>query len=194
MTKIKVIAGSVRPGRFNIQPATWITELASKYKDLDVELIDLQELNLPFYNEPQSPLTGNYVHEHTKEWAKVVDEADGFIWVTPEYNHSYSPVLKNAIDYLGKEWSGKPVSLVSYGAAAGGSRAAEHLRGVAGQLRMFDLREQVILPHYYTNLDEKGNFKFSENEENMAHALIEELATWAQKLKVARTADEPATV
>ena len=188
MTKvtIKVLAGSNRPGRFNIQPASWIADMASKHPDLDVELIDLQELNLPFYNEPKPAMAGNYEHDHTKAWAKTVGEADGFIFVTPEYNHSYSPVIKNAIDYLNAEWNYKPVSFVSYGSQAGGARAVEHLRGVAGELRMFDLRDQVLIPNYFFRTDDQGVYEFSDQEAESANVLLTELATWAKKLKVAR--------
>jgi len=186
MTKIKIIAGSIRPGRFNIQPAQWIYELATQHGGADFELIDLEKVNLPFYNEAKPAMYHEYELPHTKNWAKIIGEADGFIWVTPEYNHSFSPVLKNAIDYLNLEWNYKPVSLVSYGSAAGGSRAAEHLRGVAGELRMFDLREQVIIPHYYNNLDDEGQYKWSEAEESQAKALLDELVTWTKKLKAAR--------
>lgn len=184
--KIKVITGSVRPGRFNIQPATWITELAGKHPDLDVEMIDLKELDLPFYDEPKPAMMGNYELDHTKKWAKIIGEADGFIFVTAEYNHSYTPVLANAINYLNAEWNYKPVSFVSYGSMAGGARAVEHLRGVAGELRMFDLREQVLIPNYYFRTDEEGKYEFSEQEEQTANTMIAELASWTQKMKLAR--------
>lgn len=186
MLKIKVIAGSVRPGRFNIQVANWITEQASKNPNLDVELVDLQELNLPFNDEPKPAAMGEYEHEHTKKFSKIMNEADGFIFVTPEYNHSYSPVLANALSFLNSEWNYKPVSFVSYGSIAGGARAVEHLRGIAGELRMFDLREPVILSNYFFNLDEKGNYQFSEQEEKAAETLLTELTTWAGHMKTAR--------
>lgn len=184
--KIKVLAGSIRPGRFNPQAAKWITDIASKHADLDVELIDLQELDLPWYDEPKPAMMGNYEHAHTKKWAEIIGEADGFIFVTPEYNHSYSPVLANAINFLNAEWNYKPVSYVSYGSAAGGARAVEHLRGIAGELRMFDLRDQVILNNYWFNMDDQGNYKFTEQEAETAQVVINELATWSKKLKVAR--------
>ncbi|OYX43297.1 hypothetical protein B7Y94_01980 [Candidatus Saccharibacteria bacterium 32-49-12] len=186
MVKIKVISGSVRPGRFNIQPATWITEIAKRNPDVDVELVDLKELDLPFYNEPKPAMMGDYELDHTKNLAKIMGEADGFIFVTAEYNHSYSPVLANALNYLNAEWNYKPVSFVSYGSQAGGARAVEHLRGIAGELRMFDLREQVLLPNYYFRLDDEGNYQFSEEEEKAADTMLSELTTWAEKLKTAR--------
>lgn len=186
MVKIKVIAGSVRPGRFNIQPATWITELAGQNPEVDVELIDLQELNLPFYNEPKPAMMGDYELDHTKKLAEIIGEADGFIFVAAEYNHSYAPVLANALNYLNAEWNYKPVSFVSYGSQAGGARAVEHLRSIAGELRMFDLRDQVLIPNYYFRTDEEGKYTFSDQEESEASTMLSELTTWAQKLKVAR--------
>lgn len=186
MTKIKIIAGSIRPGRFNIQAAEWIYKQAKAHGGADFELIDLEKVNLPFYNEATPALMHQYELPHTKKWAEVIGEADGFIFVTPEYNHSYAPALGNAISYLNKEWNYKPVSYVSYGSAAGGARAVEHLRGLAGELRMFDLREQVLVPNYYFNQNDKGEYQWGETEETQAKALLEELTTWTKKLKTAR--------
>lgn len=131
MITIKIIAGSVRPERFNIQPATWIYEIAKKRTDIKVELLDLQEINLPFLDEPVPPSMHQYSKEHTRRWSKKISQADGFIFVTPEYNHGVSPALKNAIDYLFYEWHYKPVSFISYGSLAAGARSVEHLRGTA---------------------------------------------------------------
>ena len=163
-----------------------VVRFVKKRDDITVELVDLEKLGLPFYDEPKPAMYGNYVHAHTKKWGEMVAKADGFIFVTPEYNHSYAPVLANAIDFLFAEWNDKPVSFVSYGAEAGGARAVEHLRGIAGQLRMFDLREQLVLPNYWNNLDDKGNYKFTDTEAEKANAVLTELATWAKKMKVAR--------
>lgn len=186
MIKIKILAGSVRPGRFNIQPATWIYELAKKRSDIKVELIDLLEVNLPFLDEPVPPSQNQYSKEHTKKWSKRINEADGFIFVTPEYNHSYSPALKNAIDYLFTEWHYKPVSFISYGSLAGGSRAVEHLRGVAAEIKMYDLREQILLPNYWDHLNKEGKYVFTEENENSANKMLDSLIFWAKKMKEAR--------
>ena len=183
MTKIKILTGSVRPGRFNIQPANWIFELAKKRKDISVELIDLEKVNLPFMNEPMPPMMNQYSLDHTKKWSKTIAEADGFIFVTPEYNHSYSPVLKNAIDYLFYEWNYKPVTYISYGSAAGGSRAVEHLRGVAGEVKMYDLREQVVITNYWENMDENGQYKFTEQQEKLANDMLDTLVFWSTEMK-----------
>ena len=187
MTTINILTGSTRPGRFNIQPTTWIYGLAKQRKNITVELIDLETVNLPFYDEPVPALKHQYVHAHTKQWARTIGDADGFIFVTPEYNHSYSSVLKNAIDYLNLEWNYKPVSYVSYGSLAGGSRAVEHLRGSAAELKMYDLKEQILFPNYWENMDEKGSFKFMPSHEAQANTLLDSLTYWAEVMKDART-------
>lgn len=187
MIKLKILTGSTRPGRFNIQPATWITEIAKKRTDISVEMIDVQELNLPFLDEPMPPLMHQYSKDHTKAWSKQVAEADAFIFVTPEYNHSYSPALKNALDYLYHEWTYKPVAYVSYGSLAGGSRAVEHLRGVAGEMKMFDLKEQILLPNYWGNMSSEGQYQFTADQEKEAVAMIDSLVFWAEQMKTARS-------
>ncbi|MDY7227112.1 NADPH-dependent FMN reductase [Hyalangium rubrum] len=186
MVKIYVVAGSVRPGRFNIQPATWIYELAKKRTDFETELIDLAEVKLPFLDEPTPPAQHKYSHEHTKKWSATIEAGDGFIFVTPEYNHSFSPVLKNAIDYLFVEWNYKPVSFVSYGSLAGGSRAVEHLRGVAAEVKMYDLREQILLPNYWEHLDAQGQYQFNDKHVAAANGIFDSLSFWAAKMKEAR--------
>jgi NAD(P)H-dependent FMN reductase len=186
MIKIKILTGSVRPGRFNIQPATWIYKLAKERKDIDVELLDLQEINLPFLDEEATPSEAHYTKEHTKKWSAIIGETDGFVFVTPEYNHSYSPALKNAIDYLFYEWNYKPVSFVSYGSLAGGSRAVEHLRAVAAEIKMYDLREQIMLPNYWDNLNDKGEYQFNERHVKNANAILDSLVFWATEMKQSR--------
>jgi NAD(P)H-dependent FMN reductase len=186
MTTITIITGSVRPGRFNIQPATWIQKIAEQRSDINLKFIDLETVALPFYNEPHSPLyVQEYQHEHTKRWSEIVNTSDGFIMITPEYNRSYSPVLKNAIDYLYHEWKEKPVAFVGYG-SAGGSRAVEHLRGVAGELEMYDIKNQIMLFSPWNNLDVEGKYQFNEHEESSANALLDNLIFWAIKMKQAR--------
>lgn len=186
MVKIKIIAGSSRPGAFNPQPASWIYEIAKKRTDLEVELINVADLNLPFLDEPVPPLMHQYSKDHTKEWSTKIEPADGFIFVTPEYNHSFPALFKNAIDYLNWEWNYKPVTFVSYGSEAGGSRAVEHWRGVAGELRMYDLREQIILQSYWEKMNDKGQYQFTESQEKEATRLLDALVFWAEAMKEAR--------
>ena len=144
MTRIGIIVGSTRPGRNGLAVAQWVYDIASQRDDAHYELVDLIDYPLPHLDEPVPPILGQYSHEHTKAWADKIASFDGFVVVTPEYNHSTSGVLKNAIDYLYKEWNNKAVGFVSYG-AVGGSRAVEHLRLVAAELQMADVRAQVAL-------------------------------------------------
>ena len=186
MPDLKIILGSNRPGRFAEQPGTWLLEQGKKIEGATFELIDLAEVNLPFLDEPVPALSGTYQHEHSKSWSRSVAEADGFVFVTPEYNHGYTPVLKNAIDYLYHEWKHKPVAFLSYGAAAGGARAVDQLRAVVGHLSMYDITEHVILPDYYAHKDDSGQYQFSERHEGAARAMLDALAFWAEKMAPAR--------
>lgn len=186
MALIKVILGSTRPNRFGVQPAHWVMEQAKKVTEHQFELIDLQEVNLPLLDEPTPPMMQQYTKDHTKAWSKMISEADGFIVVTGEYNHSIPAALKNAFDFLFAEWGYKPVSFVSYGSLAGGARAVEHLRGVAGELRMFDLREQLLMPDYWNNLDEQGQHAFEDSHEGQINKILTQTAFWADKMKPAR--------
>ena len=144
MTRIGIILGSTRPNRNGEQVARWVLEVASHRQDTDFELVDLRDYPLPHLDEPLPPSFGQYQNEHTRQWAAKIASFDGFVIVTPEYNHGTSGVLKNAIDYLYAEWNNKAVGFVSYG-AVGGARAVEHLRLVAGELQMADVRQQVVL-------------------------------------------------
>ena len=144
MTRIGIILGSTRPNRNGEQVARWVYDNASLRSDAEFELVDLRDYPLPHLDEPLPPSLGQYQNDHTRQWADKIASFDGFVIVTPEYNHSTSGVLKNAIDYLYAEWNNKAVGFVSYG-SVGGARAVEHLRLVAGELQMADVRQQVAL-------------------------------------------------
>ncbi len=139
MPRIGVILGSTRPGRRGEQVARWVMDVAGRRSDGVFELVDLADHPLPHLDEPLPPNMGQYQNLHTQAWAATIGRFDGFVFVTPEYNHSTSGVLKNAIDYLYAEWNNKAMGVVSYG-AVGGARAAEHLRLIAGELQMADVR------------------------------------------------------
>ena len=119
MTRIGIILGSTRPNRNGEQVATWVYDIASRRSDADFELVDLRDYPLPHLDEPLPPAMGQYQGEHTKAWSDKIASFDGFVMVTPEYNHSTSGVLKNAIDYLFAEWNNKAVGSVSYGGVGG---------------------------------------------------------------------------
>src|SRR3954467_897411 len=115
MLKLKIISATTRPGRKGPLVAAWITAIAKKYPDFEVELLDLGEINLPMMDEPLHPRLRKYQHEHTRKWSATIDDADAFVIVTAEYNFGMPAPLKNALDYLFQEWAYKPVGIVSYG-------------------------------------------------------------------------------
>ena len=191
MTRIGIILGSTRPNRNGEQVANWVFDLASRRDDAEFELIDLRDYPLPHLDEPLPPSLGQYQHEHTKQWAATIASFDGFVIVTPEYNHGTSGVLKNAIDYLYAEWNNKAVGFVSYG-SVGGARAVEHLRLVAGELQMADVRQQVAL----SLITEFKNFSvFKPGDYNLPalNTLLDQVVAWSAALAPLRmTADIPA--
>jgi NAD(P)H-dependent FMN reductase len=180
MTRIGIILGSTRPNRNGEQVAKWVYDVASRRSDAEFELVDLRDYPLPHLDEPLPPSMGQYQNEHTKAWADKIASYDGFIMVTPEYNHSTSGVLKNAIDYLYAEWNNKAVGFVSYG-GVGGARAAEHLRLVAGELQMADVRQQVAL----SLLTEFENFSVLKPSDFNVAALdkcLDQVVAWSTAL------------
>jgi NAD(P)H-dependent FMN reductase len=180
MTRIGIILGSTRPNRNGEQVARWVYDIASRRSDAEFELVDLRDYPLPHLDEPLPPAMGQYQNEHTRQWAEKIASFDGFVIVTPEYNHSTSGVLKNAIDYLFAEWNNKAVGFVSYG-GVGGARAAEHLRLIAGELQMADVRQQVAL----SLLTEFENFSvFKPNDYNLAalDTLLDQVVAWSAAL------------
>lgn len=185
-TKIQVIIGSTRQGRFGDKPAKWILEELKKRTDFESELIDLRDWSLPFFDEAISPSMNNGVYslDLARKWADKIGEADGYIMVTPEYNHGYSAVLKNALDYVYKEWNNKPVGFISYG-TVGGARAVEQLRQVAVELHLVPVRASVNIVAYWNLLDESGNLK-TESLEKSAADMISQVQWYAAALKNAK--------
>jgi len=177
MTRIGIILGSTRPGRNGEQVAKWVYDIASHRDDAEYELVDLRDYPLPHLDEPLPPSMGQYQNEHTRQWADKIASFDGFIMVTPEYNHSTSGVLKNAIDYLYTEWNNKAVGFVSYG-GVGGARAAEHLRLVAGELQMADVRQQVALS-LITEFENFSVFKPGDYSLASLHTLLDQVVAWS---------------
>ena len=180
MTRIGIILGSTRPGRNGEQVAKWVYDNASRRSDAEFELVDLRNYPLPHLDEPLPPTMGQYQNEHTKAWAEKFASFDGFVIVTPEYNHGTSGVLKNAIDYLYAEWNNKAVGFVSYG-SVGGARAAEHLRLVAGELQMADVRQQVALS-LFTEFENFSVFKPSDFNVQALHTCLDQVVTWSTVL------------
>jgi len=185
MTKIGIILGSTRPGRNGAAVAAWVHELAAKRDDATFELIDLLDYQLPHLDEPLPPsFTTEYAHDHTRAWSARVAEFDGFVFVTPEYNHSTSGALKNAIDFLYAEWNNKAAGFVSYG-ADGGTRAVEHLRLVMGELQVADVRTQVSF-HLYRDFRNYTEFHPEPQHEGNLTTLLDQLVAWSAALKPLR--------
>jgi NAD(P)H-dependent FMN reductase len=134
--RVMIIVGSVRPGRIGLPVARWVESIARERDGVEIDFVDLVELGLPFMDEPSHPRLQQYTRPHTRAWSERVAAADAVILVTPEYNHSYSPALKNALDYLHREWWRKPVGFVSYGGVSAGSRGVVALSTVTSGLGM----------------------------------------------------------
>lgn len=144
--KLMIVVGSVRPGRIGLPIAEWVRKAAQADGRFEVDFVDLAELALPFMDEPSHPRLRQYTQPHTIAWSERVDAADAFVFVTPEYNHSFSPALKNAMDYLAQEWWRKPVGFVSYGGVSAGSRGVTALEPVVVGLGLVRAGAEVEIP------------------------------------------------
>src|SRR4051794_2245731 len=180
MTKVGIILGSTRPGRNGEAVAKWVYDIASRRGDAEFELVDLLDYNLPHLDEAIPPSAGQYANEHTKQWSAKIAEFDAFVFVTPEYNHSTSGALKNAIDFLYAEWNNKAAGFVSYG-AAGGTRAVEHLRLIAGELQIADVRAQLALS-LYTDFENFSVFKPGDFQAESLHQVLNQVVAWSSAL------------
>jgi NAD(P)H-dependent FMN reductase len=140
--RIGIILGSTRPGRRGAALAAWVLDAARAHGGAEYELVDLADHALGNLDEPGNPTFARYTHEHTHQWSRVVDGFDGFVFVVPEYNHSFPGALKNAIDYVYNEWNNKAAGIVSYGGWASGVRAAEALRLVLAEVQVATVRAQ----------------------------------------------------
>lgn len=185
MIKLAIVTGSTRPGRVNESVARWVFDLAKRQReDVEFELVDIADYKLPLLDEPRPPSLGKYTHEHTKTWAAKIASFDGYVFVTPEYNHGPSGALKNAIDYLFREWNNKAAGFVSYG-SAGGARAVEHLRLILAELMVATVRAQVMLS-LSTDFENYTTFKPDPRHEKQIKAMLDQLIAWADALKALR--------
>lgn len=184
MLKIAIILGSTRPGRNGEAVSQWIYDLAKNREDADFELIDIVDYNLPLLDEPIPPLMGQYTKDHTKCWAAKINSFDAFVFVTAEYNHGIPGALKNAIDFLFKEWNNKVAGFVSYG-SAGGVRAVEQLRLVMAEVKVATVRAQVQLS-LYTDFENFTRFKPHSVHEKSVNAMLDEVIVWGKALKTVR--------
>jgi NAD(P)H-dependent FMN reductase len=182
--KIAVITGSTRPGRNNEAVARWVYELARTRRDAEFELVDIKDYDLPLLDEPAPASLGQYSQAHTKAWAAKIEPFDAFVFVTPEYNHGTSAALKNAIDYLYREWNNKAAGFVSYG-AVGGARAVEHLRGILANVMVATVHAQVMLS-LFTDFENFTTFRPDRRHEQEAHLMLDQLIAWGGALRSLR--------
>lgn len=185
--RIGIVIGSTREGRFSEKPAHWIHEIAKDRNDLAVELIDLRDHALPFFNEPVSPAWAPVQNEAALRWAAKLATLDGLIVVTPEYNHGPSAVLKNAFDYAYKEFGRKPIGFVGYG-GVGAARAVEQLRLVAVELQMAPVRHAVHIGMVeFLGIWQQGkSFDDFPHLAQAANGMLDDIAWWAKALNTAR--------
>jgi NAD(P)H-dependent FMN reductase len=182
--RIAIILGSTRPGRKGKDVADWVAAKAEQRPSAHYELVDLLDNPLPHIDEPMPPSLGQYAGEHTKAWAAKIGSYDGFVFVSPEYNHSTSGVLKNAIDYLYGEWNNKAAAFVSYG-SVGGARAIEHLRGICSELQIAHVRQQLSFS-MFTDFEEFTVFRPGPQHDGAAVTMFDQLESWAGAMKEVR--------
>ena len=188
--KIAIIIGSTRNSRFGDKPAKWVHEFASARDDIDIEIVDLKDWPLPFFNEVASNAWAPTQNEVGQRWQKKVAEFDGYIFVTPEYNRSIPAALKNALDFSYPEWNKKAAAVVGYG-SVGGARAVEHLRTIAVELQMAPTRAGVHIQgaDFYAAWQQGKDLREFAHLEPGVKTMLDELVWWTKALKTAREAD-----
>jgi NAD(P)H-dependent FMN reductase len=185
--KIAIIISSTRETRFGEKPAQWIYDVASQRSDMSVEILDLRDYPMPFFDEVASNAWVPSTNEVAQRWQKKVAEYDGYIFITAEYNRSITAVLKNALDYAYPEWNRKAAAYVGYG-SVGGARAVEHLRLISVELQMAPTRSGVhIQGSDFFAVWRQGQplTELTHLDQNIT-TMLDELAWWAKALKAAR--------
>ncbi len=191
--KLQVIVGSTREGRKSLQFSKWIANTAKENKNLEVEIVDLIDYDLPMFNEAVSPRYNpeRKVEGDVKKFLDKIAEADAYVFVTPEYNHSLSGVLKNALDYTGYELNKKPAATATHG-SVGGARAAEHLKMILSECRAVIVPINLHFNHFINgNIDEEGNLikemkELQYGPHTTVNTMLGELVWYAEALKNAR--------
>jgi len=173
--KLMIILASVREGRVGLPIAEWVNRRAVADGRFEVDYVDLAELRLPLMDEPNHPRLKQYTKPHTLAWSRRVDAADGFLFVFPEYNYSYSAPIKNAIDYLNTEWDRKPVGLVNWGGNSGGTRAQAAFRPVISALGMVLTRGNVEINFPQKQVNDDGQFEPNEQQQTVLGLMLDEI-------------------
>ena len=181
-----VIVGSVRPGRVGRPIAEWVAGDLRTVDGLDVDFVDLAELALPLMDEPNHPLLRQYTKPHTLAWSERVQAADAFVLVTPEYNHSFSPALKNALDFLNHEWRRKSVAFVSYGGVSAGTRGVVALKPVVAGLGLVPTLTNVEINFPGNFLSDDGEFQAGDTHRSKLQLAAAELVALSEALRPLR--------
>lgn len=183
--KLLVISVSTRPGRKGPPIARWFESVARADARHEVTSADLAEVALPLYDEPNHPRLRQYTKDHTRRWSALVDAADAFVFVMPEYNYTMAPSMVNAVDYLFHEWRYKVAGLVTYGGISGGLRAAQSAKQLLTTVGVMPAAD-LPLPMFTQHLTDDGVFNANEAHVKSARAMLDELHKWATALKTMR--------
>ncbi|TWT06515.1 NAD(P)H-dependent oxidoreductase [Planococcus sp. CPCC 101016] len=175
---IGIILGSTREGRLSPQVGNWVKELADKRGDANYTIIDIADYKLPLLGENGGDASG------AAGWSEAVAKQDGFVFIAQEYNHSITGSLKNALDYLRVEWNNKAAGIVSYG-SVGGARAAEHLRGILGELSVADVRVHPALS-LFTDFENGSELKAAPVQADSVNQMLDQVIPWSTALKTIR--------
>jgi NAD(P)H-dependent FMN reductase len=182
--KIAIIIGSTRPNRIGEGIARWVFEVAKKRTEAEFELVDIRDYHLPILDEPHSASLQKYLKQHTKLWSEKISSFDGFVFVTPEYNHGTSGALKNALDFLYKEWNNKAAGFVSYG-GSGGLRAVEQLRIILAALQIAHVKSQLAL-FLGRDFENKKILIPTEKHEKYLNTMLNQLIKWTTAMATIR--------
>jgi NAD(P)H-dependent FMN reductase len=187
MAALMIVIASTRPGRVGLPVARWFEPVAREHGGFDIVVADLAEWDLPFLDEPNHPRLREYTRPHTFRWSEAVDAADAFVFVMPEYNYGINAPLKNAIDYLHREWEYKPVGFVTYGGIAAGTRALQMTKQIVMAVNMVPLDLAVNIPFVKTLIGEDGSFTPTEPVERAAVVMLDELVRVESAVRALRS-------
>jgi NAD(P)H-dependent FMN reductase len=185
--KLLIIIASTRPGRVGLPVAQWFEAVAAAHDGFEISIADLAQIGLPFMDEPSHPRLQQYTQQHTRDWSGTVGISDAFVFVLPEYNHSMTAPLKNAIDFLHNEWKHKPLGLISYGGVSAGTRAAQQVKQAALSVKLTPVGEAVSIPFVQQFLDDEDTIQPNEVMLQSATAMLDELVRVEAALRPLRT-------
>ena len=174
---IGIVVGTTREGRVSPQVANWVKGIADERGDANYSIVDIKDYKLPFLGETtdMAPVA---------KWGETINNLDGFVFVTGEYNHSLPAPIKNALDWLKDQWNNKAAGIVSYG-STGGARAAEHLRGIMGELQIADVRTHPTLS-IFLDFEKMSTFKPQALHKDTINLMLDQVNNWSRALKTLR--------